>query len=102
MLSRLRRLLRLASRDMVVLWHAFRHAGTPRKVKVLALLLALYVISPIDLISDLVPVLGWVDDITLLALAVPALLKLVPDAALRDAQAATDRSLAHWPFWRRS
>lgn len=91
MLLRLGRLLRMTGRDIVVLWYACRHPATPRALKLAALLAGLYVISPIDILPDWMALLGWADDVTLLALAVPALLRLMPAPVLADAQAAAAR-----------
>lgn len=88
MLIRLGRLIRTAGRDIVVLWHACRHPGTPRLVKLAALLSALYVLSPIDIIPDWLVLFGWADDVTLLALAIPLLLNLIPEPVLAQARAA--------------
>lgn len=88
MLLRLRRLFRAVGRDIVVLWYACRHPATPRLMKFGAVLLALYILSPVDFIPDWLAVLGWVDDVSLVALGIPALLTLVPEPALQDARAA--------------
>lgn len=96
--ARLARLLRSTGRDLVVLWHACRHPDTPRLVKLAAVLGALYVISPLDLLPDWLPLLGWADDAALLALAVPALLTLVPPSVLASARAAAARALRATPL----
>lgn len=90
MFFRLGRLFRAVGRDIVVLWYASRHPATPRLMKFGALLLALYILSPVDLIPDWLAVLGWVDDVSLIALGIPALLRLMPETALREARAAAD------------
>jgi uncharacterized membrane protein YkvA (DUF1232 family) len=100
MFSRLLRLFRLAGHDAVVLWYACRNPATPVTVKLGAMLLAIYLISPIDLISDTLPILGWIDDVTLLAFGIPALLKLTPQPPLHDAFIAAERFLSKWAFWR--
>jgi uncharacterized membrane protein YkvA (DUF1232 family) len=100
MLSRLRRLFRAVGRDSIVLWYACRDPATPLPVKLMAILLAIYVICPIDLIPDTLPVLGWIDDVALLGLGIPAALKLVPGDSLADARMAADRLLSKWKFWR--
>jgi uncharacterized membrane protein YkvA (DUF1232 family) len=96
MLARLLLLFKATGRDLAVLWYACRHAATPFVVKAGAVLLALYVISPIDLITDFLPVIGWLDDVTLVALGVPALLKLVPQDVLEEARGKAQRRLAVW------
>lgn len=90
MFFRLGRLVRAVGRDIVVLWYASRHPATPRVMKLAALVLALYVLSPIDLIPDWLTVLGLVDDVSLLALGIPALLRMMPEQALHDARLAAD------------
>ncbi len=101
MFFRLSRLFKAAGRDALVLWYACRDPVTPGLVKLSALLLAFYVVSPIDLVSDFLPVLGWMDDVTLLAIGIPAILKLMPQRALQDAHSATDRLLSRWRLGRR-
>jgi uncharacterized membrane protein YkvA (DUF1232 family) len=101
MLLRFLRLFRTLGREILILWHACRNPSTPAFVKLIAVVLALYVISPVDLISDLIPVLGWVDDVTLLAFGIPAVLKLVPRQALGQAQNAADGWLTRMKLWYR-
>jgi uncharacterized membrane protein YkvA (DUF1232 family) len=101
MFLRLLRLFRTVGREIVVLWYACRHPATPRFVKLGAALMALYILSPVDFISDLLPVLGWMDDVTLLAFGIPALLKLAPQSALRDAHLAAEGLLARVRGWHR-
>lgn len=98
MLLRLGRLLRTAGRDLAVLWFACRNPATPRIVKLAAILAALYVLSPIDILPDWLVLLGWADDITLLALAIPALLALVPEPVLQQARTDAARWSAHKPW----
>lgn len=99
MFLRIRRLLRTAGRDVIVLWYACRSPETPVTVKLLSILLALYVISPIDLIPDTIPILGWLDDATLVAFGLPAILRLMPQPALHESYGAADRFLSRWMFW---
>jgi uncharacterized membrane protein YkvA (DUF1232 family) len=99
-LLRLRRLLSTAGRDLVVLWFAFRHPATSIGFKLMTFLLGLYILSPIDFLPDTIPILGWMDDVTLLAFGIPALLKLAPVAALHDAHGAADSLLSRWAIWR--
>lgn len=100
MLARLRRLFKATGREIAVLWYACRNPGTPLPVKLAAGLLAVYVINPIDFIPDALPILGWIDDVTLLAFGIPALLKLIPEPALNEARAASEQLLSRWAFWR--
>lgn len=100
MFSRLSKLIRATGRDVLVLWYACRNPRVPGLLKLVAILLGIYTVSPIDLAPDTLPLLGWLDDATLLALVIPALLKFVPQASLEEANASTDRLLSRWLFWR--
>jgi len=99
MLVRILRLLKTGGRNLMVLWYACRHPATPRFLKVAAIFLLLYAISPIDLIPDWIPVLGWMDDVTILALGIGALLRRIPPSVLKDANASAAGAFA--PFSRK-
>ncbi|NMM26024.1 MAG: DUF1232 domain-containing protein [Glaciimonas sp.] len=92
MLTRILFLLKAGGRDASLLWYALRQPETPAYIKVGAILLALYVISPLDLLPDVIPILGWLDDATLLALGLPFLLKKIPPHVR---QAAENRRKYH-------
>lgn len=72
-------------REMVTLWHAFWHPLTPTYLKVLTVLTVLYVLSPIDLVADFIPVLGWVDDVIIVSFAVSWIVSRLPRAATNTA-----------------
>lgn len=61
------------------LWFAVRRPAAPTWLKVASALVVLYVLSPIDLIPDAIPLLGVVDDIVLVPLAMRWLLARLPD-----------------------
>lgn len=61
---------RRIKRDAVTLWFACRDARTPLAVQALCAFVVAYALSPIDLIPDFIPVLGYLDD----ALLLPALI----------------------------
>ena len=85
MLRKLVRLLRTLRGDALVLLMALRHPATPPVVKVGVALLVLYVLSPVDAITDFLPVVGWTDDLALLAVAIPWLVARLPQSARLDA-----------------
>jgi uncharacterized membrane protein YkvA (DUF1232 family) len=55
-------------------------------VKILTLLVIAYVISPIDIIPDFIPVIGLLDDAILVPIAIALIIKLVPEEVIRDYQ----------------
>lgn len=73
---------------------AARDPRTPWPAKLLAALVVAYALSPIDLIPDFIPVLGYLDDLILVPLGVWVVLRLIPDEVMADARAnaaASDR-----------
>ena len=68
--------------------------------RVLALLVAAYALSPIDLIPDFIPVLGYLDDIVLVPLGLALVIRLLPDDVLASARQqagrAADRPTSKW------
>lgn len=64
-------------REMGLLWQAFRNPVVPWHLKALMLLVPLYLVSPIDLIPDVIPVLGWLDDLVIVPMLVSMISRLV-------------------------
>jgi uncharacterized membrane protein YkvA (DUF1232 family) len=87
MLERLKHWARLVKRDLLALWLAARDPRVPLGAKIVAGLVAAYAFSPIDLIPDMVPVLGYLDDVILLPLGVLLALRLIPPALLAEHRA---------------
>ncbi|MBV8248752.1 MAG: DUF1232 domain-containing protein [Comamonas sp.] len=59
---KLGRLLTRFRKELLLAWAVLRDPRAPRAAKLVTLLAALYVISPIDFVPDAIPVLGWLDD----------------------------------------
>ena len=81
--SRLKMPGRHMARDVYALYLAARHPDTPRYVKLLLASAVVYFISPIDLMPDLTPVFGYIDDLAVVPLIFMLAMSLVP-APLRD------------------
>lgn len=71
-------------RDVVALWIAARDPRTPLAAKIMAAVVAAYALSPIDLIPDFIPILGYLDDILLVPLGILLAVRLVPAALMAD------------------
>ena len=74
--------------DARLLWLALKHPLSPGWLKPAVGLMALYVLSPVDLIPDVIPLLGLADDVVLLPLAIRFLLNRLPERVRSDIQAA--------------
>ena len=92
MLRRLKAWARRIRRDAHALWLAARDPRTPRYAKALALTIAAYALSPIDLIPDFIPVLGYLDEVLLLPPAILLAIRLVPPAVMAEHRAAAERA----------
>jgi uncharacterized membrane protein YkvA (DUF1232 family) len=79
-------------RDVHALWLAARDPRTPWYAKALALGIAAYALSPIDLIPDFIPVLGYLDDALLLPLAIMLAVRLVPAEVMAEHREAAGRA----------
>ena len=86
MWKRLSMLWSVVKGDARMLWHALRHPQAPTWLKLGAAGIVLYLLSPVDLVSDLVPVIGWVDDVVLIPLAIRFLLDRLPSALRADVE----------------
>jgi len=82
--GRLRRWAAALQQDAAALWFAYRHPRTPLVAKILAILIVAYALSPIDLIPDFVPVLGYLDELILLPGAITLAIKLIPADVLAE------------------
>lgn len=88
MLKRIADWARTVRRDIHALALAARDPRTPWHAKALALGIAAYALSPIDLIPDFIPVLGYLDDAILLPLAIMLAVRLVPPDVMAEHRAA--------------
>ena len=118
---RLRAWAEAIKRDVVALYIAGRDPRVPWYVKLAAVAVAAYVLSPIDLIPDFIPVLGYLDEVIILPVALFLVIKMIPtplmaefrEEAQRRAERPTSRAgailivaiwiaafvLAVWAFW---
>ncbi len=77
----------------LVAYYAARDPRTPTFVRVLALLVAAYALSPIDLIPDFIPVLGYLDDLVLVPLGLALVARLLPESVLASARQQAQRAV---------
>jgi uncharacterized membrane protein YkvA (DUF1232 family) len=85
---------RRIKRDALTLWFARSHPDTPWHAKVLGAFVVAYALSPIDLIPDFIPVLGYVDDALLLPALIWLALRLLPQRVLTDSRRQAEQWLA--------
>jgi uncharacterized membrane protein YkvA (DUF1232 family) len=86
-MARLRDWARTIKRDVVALYIAARDPRVPWYVKLAAAAVAGYALSPIDLIPDFIPVLGYLDEVILLPIALAVVMKMIPVPLMAEFQA---------------
>lgn len=73
-------------RDLIAIYIAMKNPKTPWYAKVMAFIVVGYAFSPIDLIPDFIPILGYLDDALLLPIGIAITLRLIPKAIMADAR----------------
>ena len=86
-MSRLREWARELKQQTLVVYFAARDPRTPWLARLLALGVAAYALSPIDLIPDFIPILGYLDDLVIVPLGLMLVLRLIPAEVLASSQA---------------
>jgi uncharacterized membrane protein YkvA (DUF1232 family) len=92
--ARLQNWARAVRRDVHALWLAARDPRTPWAARLLALGVAAYALSPIDLIPDFIPVLGLLDEAILLPLVILLAIRLIPAPLLAEFRATAAAAAA--------
>ena len=75
-----------------VLYLAYKDPRTPWLAKVFAAIVVAYTFSPIDLVPDFIPILGYLDDLLLVPLGIALAIKMIPEEVMVDARAGVDEA----------
>jgi uncharacterized membrane protein YkvA (DUF1232 family) len=86
-----KRWARTIKRDAVAVWIAARDPRVPWYAKIVAAAVAAYALSPIDLIPDFVPVLGYLDDIVIVPAGILLTVHLIPEDLMEEFRAEATR-----------
>ena len=87
MIEHLKAWARALKLDVATLWLAARDERVPWYAKALAGLVVAYALSPIDLIPDFIPVLGYLDDLLIVPLGIFLAIRLIPPPVLAELRA---------------
>jgi uncharacterized membrane protein YkvA (DUF1232 family) len=86
----LKRRAHALKREIAAVFLAARHPRTPWYAKLLMLAIVAYALSPIDLIPDFVPVIGLLDDLLLLPIAIVLVLRMIPNGVIEECRAQAE------------
>ena len=90
MLSRIKTWARRLNRDGHAVYLASRDPRVPWYVKALAIAVAAYALSPIDLIPDFIPIVGYLDDLVIVPFGIWLVVSLVPGEIMAECRAKAD------------
>jgi uncharacterized membrane protein YkvA (DUF1232 family) len=90
MLSHLKAWARNLRRDSHAIYLASRDPRVPWYAKALAIAVAAYALSPIDLIPDFIPVVGYLDDLVIVPLGIWLVVSLIPGEVMAECRAKAD------------
>lgn len=91
MFARLKAWAKQLKRQVFVLYFAYKDSRTPWFAKVFAIFIVAYAFSPIDLIPDFIPILGYLDEVILLPYAIMLALKMMPQPVIIDCQSKAEK-----------
>lgn len=84
MMGRIKRWAGMLKRKVFLLYYAYKDNRTPWYAKIFAICVVAYAFSPIDLIPDFIPILGYLDDVILVPLGIAITLKMIPNAVVQE------------------
>ena len=90
MLTRIKTWARNLKRDSHAIYLASRDPRVPWYAKALAVAVAAYALSPIDLIPDFIPIIGYLDDLVIVPLGIWLVVSLIPDEVMAECRAKAD------------
>ena len=90
-MARLKIWARALKLDVVAIWIAARDPRTPWHAKALAGAVAAYALSPVDLIPDFIPILGYVDDLLIVPLGIALVIRAIPADLMAECRSEAAR-----------
>jgi uncharacterized membrane protein YkvA (DUF1232 family) len=90
---------RALRREVMTLWFAVRDPRTPLAARLLAGAVVAYALSPVDLIPDFIPVLGYLDDLVLVPLGIALALRMIPESVITQARVQAAQADARPRNW---
>jgi uncharacterized membrane protein YkvA (DUF1232 family) len=95
--ERLKAWANAVKRDVLALYLARRDPRVPWCAKALAIVTVAYALSPIDLIPDFIPIIGYLDDLILVPLAILLAVRLIPAPVIADLRSQAEQRLSRCP-----
>ncbi len=93
-LGEIKRRIRELESESFALYLAARHPETPWYAKLLVAGIVAYALSPIDLIPDFIPILGYLDDLVLIPIGIALAIKMIPPSVMVECRARSHEAMA--------
>lgn len=93
LIKKLKNWAQLLKQDVLILWFATKNPNTPWAPKVICIFIVAYALSPIDLIPDFIPILGFVDDLLLMPFLIWLAVRLIPTVIIQESRIQADKWL---------
>jgi uncharacterized membrane protein YkvA (DUF1232 family) len=93
MFAKIKAWARNLKRQIFILYYACKDARVPWYVKAFTVCVVAYAFSPIDLIPDFIPILGYLDDVILLPLGIMLALKMIQKDVLSDCEVKAEEMM---------
>jgi uncharacterized membrane protein YkvA (DUF1232 family) len=94
LIERLKRWASELKAQLLTLWLCRSHRDTPMLAKMAAAMVVAYAFSPIDLIPDFIPVIGYLDDLIIVPLGIYLVLRLIPEHVISESRRKADLWIA--------
>lgn len=91
LISKLKTFAKKIKQNLFVLYLSYKDPRTPWYAKLMAILVVAYAFSPIDLIPDFIPILGYLDDLIIVPFGIALALKLIPPYVMDDHKEAAEK-----------
>ena len=88
-IQKLRKQAKDLKQNISLLYRAYKHSDTPWYAKIVAIITMAYALSPIDLIPDFIPVLGYLDDLLIVPAGIALSLRLIPKDIIEECRQMT-------------
>ena len=93
LIEKLNNWAQLLKQDILMLWFTTKNPNTPWAPKAICIFVVAYALSPIDLVPDFIPILGFVDDLLLLPILIWLAVRLIPNFILQESRIRADQWL---------
>ena len=91
LIQRLRERADSLKHEIIAIYYAYKHPETPRLPKVIILITIAYAASPVDLIPDFIPILGYLDDLIIIPALIALSIRLIPRTVMIEAREKAKR-----------